>query len=132
MSHIRDIQTTDIPIVADQRDEITVWEGLETRRFYYMWLMLFFSTFYVMLMAGIFKVFGLSKGIDDFTLTVAGSLGAIANGGSRIFWAALQDRIGFKKISLFICILQVISSATIYFVAEANKYIYVIFVMISY
>lgn len=44
---------------------------------------------YGMIMASIFKVFGQEKGIDDYTLTAAGSLGALANGISRFTWPIL-------------------------------------------
>lgn len=59
------------------------------RRFYQLWFMLFFSGFYGILIAAVFKLFGETKGIDDYTLSVAGAFGAVLNGASRIFWAVL-------------------------------------------
>jgi hypothetical protein len=52
-----------------------------------------------MMMASIFKVFGQEKGIDDYTLTAAGSLGALANGISRFSWPILQDKYSFNLVS---------------------------------
>lgn len=40
-------------------------------------------------MASAFKNFGIEHRIDDFTLTLAGSLGSIMNGGSRFIWSSL-------------------------------------------
>jgi len=67
--------------------------------------MLFFTTFYGLLMASVFKIFGETKNIDDLTLTIAGSLGAFSNGVSRFFMATLQDKIGFKKVYFIICLI---------------------------
>jgi sugar phosphate permease len=53
-----------------------------------------------MFMANAFKALGEEYQIDDMTLTIAGSLGALLNGISRIFWPVLQDRSTFKKVSL--------------------------------
>ena len=83
-------------------------------------------------MASVFKIFGESKNIDDYTLTLAGSLGAIFNGASRIFWATLQDKIGFKKVYFIVCLIQALVSSTIFFIADANKYLYVVWVCLSY
>lgn len=54
-------------------------------------------------MASAFKNFGIENNIDDFTLTLAGALGSAMNGTSRIVWATLSDKYGFKKI--YACIL---------------------------
>jgi hypothetical protein len=51
--------------------------------------MIFCSAFYGMYMAGAFKNFGSKEGIDDKTLTLAGSLGSACNGLSRVFWATI-------------------------------------------
>jgi hypothetical protein len=73
---------------------------LKINRVRLLWVMLFLSAcksclmfmiplVYGMIMASIFKVFGQEKGIDDYTLTLAGSLGALANGISRFTWPIL-------------------------------------------
>ena len=62
-----------------------------------MWLMLFMSMckhvfsnnsflVYGMFMANAFKSFGEKHHLDDLSLTVAGSLGSIMNGFSRIYF----------------------------------------------
>lgn len=59
-----------------------------------------------MYMASVFKSFGSVEGsIDDMTLTVAGSIGGACNGLSRVFWATLDDKFGFKKIYSIILVI---------------------------
>lgn len=48
-------------------------------------------------MASVYKVVAQDT-LSDRTLTIAGAIGSVCNGGSRIFWATLQDTYGFKKI----------------------------------
>lgn len=115
------------------RNFITFGEGLKLFRVWHLALMAFCSAFYGLYMASVFKSFGLSEAdIDDLTLTLAGSLGGIMNGAGRIVWAALQDKYGFKLIYFLILIIQIIISGTIYFVVSWNKYMYVVWVAISY
>lgn len=95
--------------------------------------MLFFAQFYGMFMASSFKNFGCIEGdIDDFTLTIAGSIGSFFNGFGRLFWALLQDRFGFKKIYLIVLTIQVGVSASIFFIVTVNKYLYVVWVATSF
>ena len=73
--------------------------------------MLFNGIFFGMYVASVYK--GVALGyLDDSTLTLAGSLGAIANGSSRFLWATLMDYIGFKKV--YACVLIIQLTATIF------------------
>ena len=57
--------------------------------------------------AGNFKTMGMQLGgIDDKRLTIIGSLGSLANGGSRIIIGLLQDKIGFSKVYLGVLVLE--------------------------
>lgn len=44
---------------------------------------------------------------DDTFLTLVGSLSSVCNGLSRIFWASLYDKLGFKPIFFTAGVLQV-------------------------
>jgi hypothetical protein len=59
--------------------------------------MLYCGLFYGIFVATVYKS-SASKILDDKTLTTAGMIGAACNGGSRIIWATLMDKYGFKKI----------------------------------
>lgn len=48
-------------------------------------------------MASVYKEVALNILSDD-TLTIAGAIGSVCNGSSRIIWATLQDKYGFRKM----------------------------------
>jgi MFS family permease len=79
------------------RNFITVKEGLKMRRYWHFYAMAFFSAFYGLYMASVYKTLGLENDIDDLTLTWAGSLGSLSNGVSRFGWGLIVDKFGFKK-----------------------------------
>jgi len=66
--------------------------------------MYFNGVFFGVYVASVFKSVALGY-IGDKTLTIAGSMGAFINGSSRLLWATLQDKYGFKSIYIFICII---------------------------
>jgi len=59
--------------------------------------MLYSGLFYGYFVATVYKS-SASKVLDDNLLTTAGMIGSACNGGSRIIWATLMDKYGFKKI----------------------------------
>ena len=76
---------------------MTFKEGVRSRKCAHIALMLFLGIFYGIYIASVYK--SMANGmISDFTLTVAGSLGSVCNGCSRIFWSMLQDKFGFRKV----------------------------------
>lgn len=100
-------------------------------RFWHILLMLIGSGFYGLYLVAAYKIFGKENHIDDFTLTFAGSLGSVLNGGSKVLNGILADKIGFKKIYYVVLILQIILASTIYFIAQLDKAFYVIWVGLS-
>ena len=53
-------------------------------------------------------------GLSDEKLTYFGAIKAIFNGCSRVIWAALMDKFGFKKTYIVIMVLQLISASLIW------------------
>lgn len=47
--------------------------------------------------------------MSDKTLTLAGALGSLMNGISRIFWPILEDRYGFKPVMAVVLTMQTIA-----------------------
>lgn len=75
------------------------------------------SIFTFIYLASIYKALGIQYGaIDDFTLTIIGSCGALANGFSRVVWGALQDKFGFKLLYACILFAQLIVAPTMVYV----------------
>lgn len=77
---------------------MTVKEGLKTVIFYKIYAMAFCSMFFGMCFVSLYKIFGLMNNIDDLTLTISGTLGAIGNSGSKFVCGILMDKFGFKKV----------------------------------
>jgi hypothetical protein len=61
-------------------------------------LMFCFGTFFGLYIASTFKTYADTNYISDSTLTLAGSLGAICNGGSRLLWGSLLDIYSFRGV----------------------------------
>lgn len=71
------------------RTFVTFKEGIKMKRFYHLWVMAFCSSFFGIYISATFKNFGSENGINDFVLTLSGSIGAVLNGFSRLGWATL-------------------------------------------
>ena len=75
------------------------------------WL-LFEGMFFGLYMASVYKAIA-SGHLKDSVLTVAGAIGSVCNGSSRLIWATLQDKFGFKKIYTSLLVVQLITSLSI-------------------
>lgn len=103
------------------------------KQFYQICVMLFCSVFYGILLVATFKNFGSVRGgIDDTTLTLAGSVGALVNGIFRVLWSLLLDKYSFRTIYSIILVIQIIMACSIYFIVVINKYLYMVWIIISY
>lgn len=60
--------------------------------------MSFCSMFFGMCFVSMYKTFGLSNGIDDLTLSIAGSIGAAGSAVSKLVCGVLLDKLGFKIV----------------------------------
>ena len=97
---------------------------------YCIFAMIFCSITNGYFMAANFKSYGISKIPCDKFLTLVGSLSSVGNGGGRLFWGVLSDKLPFKKIYLIVLIIQIIESATIRFISD-YKEAYLIWVFIA-
>jgi len=119
--------------VAETKDVITLKMAIKKKQFWHIYIMLFCSGFYGMYMAAVYKNYGsVYCDFSDSTLTLAGSLGASCNGISRIFWAPLADKLGFKRVYFVLLCIQILISGTTHFVCNFNSVMYVIWVCLSY
>jgi len=74
------------------------------RRFWHLASMLFLGSFASLYVANVYKI-AVDGILPDHTLTIAASAGSIGNGISRLGWATLQDRFGFKNIFTVILVI---------------------------
>ncbi|CAD8092769.1 unnamed protein product [Paramecium sonneborni] len=97
----------------------TLGQGLKSRPFWFLVIMVLCSIIFGMLLANCYKIFGQTLGIDDAKLTILGSVQAVCNGGSRFGWAVLSDKIGFKKVYLIIAVINLICTASIGYIENS-------------
>ena len=90
----------------------SVWEVLKSRKIYQIFLMNFLSSGLGLLVASNFKTYGTGKINDDQFLTLVGSIGAAFNGGGRVLWGLMYDKLSFKKVYFILLIIQIIFIAT--------------------
>lgn len=88
----------------------------------------FLNTYFIMLvsyMYPLFMLFSFKKiafeyGRTDFNVTVAGTIAAIFNSGSRYLSGYLFQKYGFLCIALFLLVVQVTSAMTFVFAAKSQ------------
>ena len=82
----------------DSEANLPLKEILKTGKFVGLYCLVvchMFSGYYI---SNQFKQYGFMGGIDDKTLTIIGSSGALFNGCFKVFWATLLDYFNFKPI----------------------------------
>lgn len=77
-----------------------------------------------------YKEYGETLTQDDELITIIGSLGALSNSASRIFWCWLFDKYSWKTIMLILNTTQIFYVVLIIFVK--NPYIYIGLVILIY
>ena len=84
-------------------------------------------------LASVFKTMGMQIGhYDDVFLTLIGSLGALANGCSRICWGPVYDKTGYRMIYKIILGIELLVCPFMPLVVSTNKYLYLIWVFMGY
>ena len=99
--------------MAKAEGPITVHEAMRTKQFWQLNLLLFNGIFFGAFLASVYKDYGNDGDLSDAELTVTGAIGAIGNGVSRILWASLLDKYGFRKVYGCVLVVQLICSVGI-------------------
>ena len=98
-----------------------------------MFALIFFSSFFGLYMCAVYKNFGSVVGhIDDRTLTIAGTVGAVCNGLSRVVWAYFVDKVRFKILYMILLVIITVLPATVVLVVQFSDILYVIYVCLNY
>ncbi|MEE4248539.1 MAG: hypothetical protein V2I33_24430, partial [Kangiellaceae bacterium] len=90
----------------------------------------FLASVYGIYCVAAFKIFGADNIPDDQFLAIIGSVGNFINGIGRLFWAQAMDWVPFKTVVMCLVGLQIVLSATIYWIVEF-KAVYLIWVALS-
>ena len=86
-------------------ENIPLLHVIKTWKFGLLYCLVVSHMFYGYYMSNEFKQYGFTGGLDDKTLTLIGSFGALFNGCFKIVWATLLDYYNFKPIyTIILCI----------------------------
>lgn len=93
----------------------------------------FCSVFPLFLLAQIWKTVGLQVGgIDDYTLTLIGSLGSIANGLGRLFWGPVQDKTSFLFVYKTVLSIELVVCLSLYWSVHVSPLLYAIIIFFGF
>lgn len=92
--------------------------------------MFYLGLFYPLYIASVYKPIAQNI-LHDSVLTFAGALGSVCNGCSRIFWAWLSDKYGFRKVYAFLLLIELVTAATVWY-ARKSAFLYPICIAASF
>lgn len=105
-------------------------EGLKSWRAVHLSAMFMIGLFYPIYIASVYKPIAQDE-LKDSVLTIAGAIGSVCNGTSRVFWASLMDRFSFRSVYACLLLLELAVSLSIYYVRD-QPVLYPIWVGLSY
>ena len=114
------------------RPQFTTGEMLKTPQFYLLYLMLVMMATGGLLVTAQAGPMAQSWGIMAAALTLATSLSPVANGGSRIFWGWVSDRIGRELTMGIAFLLQAVSLLLVLLVGRLSGGWFVFTLVLSY
>ena len=115
----------------DAEENLPLWTLIKTYKFSALYALVVCHMFYGYYMSNQFKQYGFTGGIDDKTLTMIGSCGALFNGCFKVFWASLLDCYNFKPIYSIVLTIQITCLVAVHW-AVNNSYTYFIVICLSF
>lgn len=118
--------------VSKDLAQLTANEAIKTKRFYFLWLMLFINvTCGIAILAvaspmGV-EIAGLTAGAAAFMVGVMG----VFNGAGRLVWASISDYIGRTNLYTLFFVLQIGIFAVLPFTTNEWLFQVLLFIMIS-
>ena len=70
------------------------------------------------LITNTYRILGNRKNVGQQPLYLIGILFGLVNGGTRLIWGYLMDKLNFKILMIIISIIEFIICGTIYFFAD--------------
>jgi len=102
----------------DERRCYSLMDAFHCRSTYFLMIMIYFSMANGCFMVSNFKNYGITKISSDSFLTLIGSLSSVCNGGGRLVWGFLSDKLEFKKTYVILLIIQIMEIATLRFISD--------------
>nr|WP_243545724.1 OFA family MFS transporter [Pseudodesulfovibrio tunisiensis] len=119
-------------VIKKDLAQLTVREAIRTRRFYYMWIMLFIN-----ITCGIALISVASPMAQEVTgmsamaaATMVGLMG-LFNGGGRLGWATLSDYLGRSRTFMAFYIIQIFAFLALTKVTDAVAFQALLFLILT-
>lgn len=112
--------------------QLTANEAIKTRRFYFLWLMLFLNVTCGIAILAVAspmaqEIVGLSAGAAAVMVGIMG----VFNGGGRLVWASISDYIGRPNLYTLFFIIQIVLFLLLPSVSHALLFQAMLFIIIS-
>ncbi|CAD2072430.1 OFA family MFS transporter [Phocicoccus pinnipedialis] len=107
-------------------------EAIKTRRFYFLWFMLFINVTCGIAILAVASPMGQEvAGLTPAAAAVMVGIMGVFNGGGRLIWATISDYIGRPNLYTTFFILQIVIFALLPFTSNALLFMLMLFIMIS-
>jgi len=113
--------------VASTPVEESFMKALCSKPFFMLTAMSFCTMFYVYMITNTNRTF--ASTLSQSLLATMSKVYALTNGGCRILWGSLLDKFGFKPLYITALCLQLVSSASVYFVSEIGALYFIANIM---
>lgn len=107
-------------------------EAIKTRRFYFLWLMLFINITCGIAILAVASPMGQEvAGLSVKSAALMVGIMGVFNGAGRLFWASISDYIGRPNVYTIYFIIQIVVFALLPFTTNGVLFMIMLFIMIS-
>lgn len=112
--------------------QLTANEAVKTRRFYFLWLMLFINITCGIAILAVASPMGQEvAGLSVKSAAIMVGIMGVFNGAGRLVWASISDYIGRPNVYTIYFIIQIIVFALLPFTTNGMLFMIMLFIMIS-
>lgn len=118
--------------VKEDYVQLVANEAIKTRRFYFLWFMLFINVTCGIAILAVASPMGQEvAGLSPKTAALMVGIMGVFNGAGRLIWATISDYIGRPNLYTTFFILQIIIFALLPFTSNALIFMLMLFIMVS-
>lgn len=120
------------PPVKEDYTQLMANEAIKTRRFYFLWFMLFINVTCGIAILAVASPMGQEvAGLSPKTAALMVGIMGVFNGAGRLIWATVSDYIGRPNLYTTFFILQIVIFALLPFTSNALIFMLMLFLMVS-
>lgn len=130
--HPKGLDLNEANTVKKDYVQLVANEAIKTRRFYFLWLMLFINVTCGIAILAVASPMGQEvAGLSPATAAVMVGIMGVFNGAGRLIWATISDYIGRPNLYTTFFIIQIVIFALLPFTSNALLFMIMLFIMIS-